>query len=92
MTQEEIATLVTELGGIMQALKEADPADKAEAYSRLGVTLAYHTNESRVAAEARPASTMYGGACPRAKAYQSRMVVLLLSPGLLRLMVPGHSA
>jgi hypothetical protein len=36
----------------MQALKEADPADKAEVYGRLGVTLTYHPNEKRVAAEA----------------------------------------
>jgi hypothetical protein len=27
MTHEEITSLVTELGGIMQALKEADPAE-----------------------------------------------------------------
>jgi hypothetical protein len=30
----------------MQVLKEADPADKAEACSRLGVTLTYHLNEN----------------------------------------------
>jgi site-specific DNA recombinase len=65
MTQEEITTLVTELGGILQVLEEADPADKAEVYNRLGVTLTYHLNEKRVAAEARPASIMYVGACPR---------------------------
>jgi site-specific DNA recombinase len=39
MTGEEIMTLITGLGGIMQALKDADPADNAEIYSRLGVTL-----------------------------------------------------
>jgi hypothetical protein len=50
---------------VMQALSEADPADKADVYSRLGVTLTYHPNEKRVAAEARPASIMYIGACPR---------------------------
>lgn len=65
MTQKEITSLVTEVEGIMQALKDADPADKAEVYSRLGVTLTYHPNEKRVAAEARPASIMYVGACPR---------------------------
>lgn len=65
MTQEEITSLVTEVEGIMQALKDADPADKAEVYSRLGVTLTYHPNEKRVAAEARPASIMYVGARPR---------------------------
>ena len=34
MTEEEIMSLVTELGDIMQALKDADPADKAEIYRR----------------------------------------------------------
>ena len=34
MTQEEITSFVTEVGGIMQALNEADPADKAEVYGR----------------------------------------------------------
>jgi len=54
------------LGGILQVLEEADPADKAEVYNRLGVTLTYHLNEKRVAAEARPASIMHAGAARRA--------------------------
>jgi hypothetical protein len=49
----------------MQALKSADPADKAEIYRRIGLTLTYHPQEKRVAAEARPNSIMYVGACPR---------------------------
>ncbi len=52
----------------MQALNEAGPADKAEVYSRLGLTLTYYPSypsEKRVAPEARPASIMYVGACPR---------------------------
>jgi DNA invertase Pin-like site-specific DNA recombinase len=65
MTEDEITALVTEIGAIMEALKDADPADKAEVYGRLGLTLIYHPNEKRVAAEARPASIMYVGACPR---------------------------
>ncbi len=56
---------VTELGGIMEALKEADPADKADVYSRLGVTLTYHPQDKRVHAEARPNSIMYVRECPR---------------------------
>jgi site-specific DNA recombinase len=65
VTDEEIASFVTELGAVMQALDEADPAGRAEVYGRLGLTLTYHPNEKRVAAEARPASIMYVGACPR---------------------------
>jgi hypothetical protein len=47
------------------ALHNVDPADKAELYSRLALTMTYHPNEKRVAAEARPAQIMYVGACPR---------------------------
>jgi site-specific DNA recombinase len=65
MTQEEIMNLVTEMGGIMQALKDADPADKAEIYHRIGLALTYHPQDKRVKAEARPNSIMYVGACPR---------------------------
>jgi len=65
MTEEEIMALVAEIEAIMEALKDADPADKADLYSRLQVTLTYHPNEKRVAAEARPAQVMYVGACPR---------------------------
>ena len=46
MTEEEITGLVTEMGSIMQALQDADPADKAEIYQRLGLTLMYHPQES----------------------------------------------
>jgi hypothetical protein len=68
MTEEEIMNLVTELGGITQALKDADPADKAEIYRRIGLTLTYHPQEKRVAVEARPNSIMYVGTCPRGTA------------------------
>jgi hypothetical protein len=53
----------------MEAFKGADPVDKAQAYSRLDATLTYHPNEKRVAAEARLASIMYVGACPRIETY-----------------------
>ena len=49
----------------MQVIKDADPAGKAEIYSQLGLTLAYHQNEKRVEAEARPAQVMYVGTRPR---------------------------
>jgi hypothetical protein len=65
MTRDEITSLVAALGDAMQVLKDADPADKAEIYSQLGLTLTYHPDEKRVVAEARPASIMYIGACPR---------------------------
>jgi hypothetical protein len=65
MTPDEITSLVQAIGDVMQVLKDADPADKAEVCSQLGLTLTYHPNEKRIVAEARPASIMYLGACPR---------------------------
>jgi site-specific DNA recombinase len=65
MTRDEITALVTALGHAMQVLKNADPADKAEVYSRLGLTLTYHPQDRRVDVEARPESIMYVGKCPR---------------------------
>lgn len=47
MTEEEITSLVTEIGKIAQALDNAGPADKAQVYGRLGLTLTYHPNEKR---------------------------------------------
>jgi site-specific DNA recombinase len=66
MTEQEIASLVDALGGIASVLKAADPADKAEVYKRLGLTLRFDP-ESRVArAEVLITSTPWGyGACPR---------------------------
>jgi len=45
MTEEEITGLVTEMGAIVRALEDADPADKAEIYQRLGLTLTYHPQQ-----------------------------------------------
>jgi hypothetical protein len=61
MTREEITSLVTALGDLMQVLRDADPADKAEVYCQLGLTLTYHPEDKRVIAEARPETIMYVG-------------------------------
>jgi site-specific DNA recombinase len=74
MTREEITSSVTALGDLIQVLRDADPADKAEVYSQLGLTLTYHPEDKRVIAEARPETIMYVGKCPRTKAYQSGMI------------------
>jgi site-specific DNA recombinase len=65
MTREEIANFVTTLGNLIQVLEDADPADKAEVYSRLGLTLTYHPEERRVLAEMRSKADMYVEKCPR---------------------------
>jgi hypothetical protein len=45
MTRDEVTSLVKALGDVMRVLKDADPADKAEIYGQLGLTLTYHPNE-----------------------------------------------
>lgn len=74
MTRDEITSLVTALGDAMRVLRDADPADKAEVYSRLGLTLTYHPGGKRVIAEVRPNSGVYIRKCPRTRAYQLGML------------------
>ena len=73
MTRDEITSLVTALGDVLGVLKDAEPADKAEVYGRLGLTLTYHPQDKRVVAEARPKSIMYVGACPRTEPNRLRI-------------------
>jgi hypothetical protein len=75
VTRDEITNLVTALGDVMQVLRDADPADKAEVYSRLGLTLTYHPQNRLVKVEVRPEMFMYIGKCPRPKAYQFHILV-----------------
>ena len=65
MTRDEITSLVTDLGDVMRVLRDADPADKAEVYGRLGLTLTYYPGGKRVKAEVRPNSGVYVRKCPR---------------------------
>lgn len=58
-------TQVNALGELMTVLREADPADKAEVYQQLGLSLTYDPAAKRVKAEARPESIVYVGTCPR---------------------------
>ena len=52
MTGEQIASIVTALGDILAVLRAADPADKAEIYSQLGLRLTYQPGRRIVRAEA----------------------------------------
>ena len=47
--------MVNALGDLMTVLSEADPADKAEVYQQLGLTLTYDPAAKRVKAEAASA-------------------------------------
>ena len=41
MSRDDIHALVDTLGGLLNALRHADPIDKAEVYRELGVRLTY---------------------------------------------------
>jgi hypothetical protein len=64
MTAEELTRVVSSLRDLMSVLTAADPADKAQIYSQLGLALTYHPGSQTVRAEARPLP-MYVRKCPR---------------------------
>lgn len=53
LTKEQIRALIRELRNVVRVLADADPADKAELYAEMGVSLTYHP-DGRVAVEALP--------------------------------------
>ena len=57
--------MVTALHDIISVLSEADPADKAEIYGQLGVTVMYQPGEKTAVVRARPLDSMYVRTCPR---------------------------
>jgi hypothetical protein len=65
MTTEEINNLVATIGNILAVLRDADPADKAQIYTNLGLRLTYQPGQNKVIAEAAPPAIMYEGSCPR---------------------------
>jgi site-specific DNA recombinase len=58
MSRDDIHAMVSTLGGLLNALRHADPADKAEIYRELGVRLTYDHTEHTVLAETRPTSSV----------------------------------
>jgi site-specific DNA recombinase len=58
MNREEIAAMITALGDLVQVLHTADPDDKADVYTGLGLTLTYHPGERLIHATVRPSPDM----------------------------------
>jgi site-specific DNA recombinase len=58
MSRDDIHAMVNTLGGLLDVLHHADPADKAEVYRELGVHLTYDHAERTVLAETRPTSSV----------------------------------
>jgi hypothetical protein len=72
MTKDEIGALVEQLGDLRKVLVDADPADKAEVYERLGLQAMYHPGKQTVRAEISLGSNWWGyGLCPRPELTQN---------------------
>ncbi|MET0415045.1 MAG: hypothetical protein ABW022_03375 [Actinoplanes sp.] len=51
MTEEQITAIVDGLGGLLDVLRKADPRDKAELYSRIGLRMTYKPDSETLKAE-----------------------------------------
>lgn len=54
MSRDEIAFLVSSLSDLLAVLREADPADKAEIYTQLGLRLTYRPGDKVIQARVSP--------------------------------------
>jgi hypothetical protein len=54
MTRDELAALVAALGDLVQVIRVADPAGKADPYVQLGLTLTYRLQRRLVEASVTP--------------------------------------
>ena len=60
MTAEEIKTIVQEVGSLAEVIRDADPADKAEIYKGLNLTLTYQPTSGTVRAKAQISPADHG--------------------------------
>jgi hypothetical protein len=61
MTRDEIAAVVTALGALARVVQAADPADKADIYAKLRLTLTYQLEEKLVQAIIKTGLDVYKG-------------------------------
>jgi site-specific DNA recombinase len=70
MSKQEIAAVVDALTGLMDVLRNADPADKADIYAALGLRMTYHPGPGPriVTVSVEPGrSCTKGSSCPRSE-------------------------
>lgn len=66
MSEKQISMIIQGLGGLLELLRQADPRDKAEIYSRLGLQLTYRPgSETLIAEVVSPAIDGVNNACRR---------------------------
>jgi hypothetical protein len=66
MGTDDIAAIVTALGDLVTVVRQAEPADKAEIYGQLGLTLTYQLERRLVEATIKPGLNMRKGTVSKA--------------------------
>jgi site-specific DNA recombinase len=61
MSRDDIAAIVAVLGELAAVVREADPADKADIYAKLKLTLTYQPEERLVEATIKPGLSVLKG-------------------------------
>jgi hypothetical protein len=70
MTPGDIAAIVAALGDLTRIVHRANPADKAEIYSQLGLTLTYQPGRRLVQAAVKPNPNMRKGFVSEVRLHQ----------------------
>jgi hypothetical protein len=65
LNEDQIAAIVDGLGGLLDILREADPRDRAELYSRIGLRMTYKPGTETVMAEVVSDLGRVLNVCPR---------------------------
>ncbi|HMD25603.1 MAG TPA: zinc ribbon domain-containing protein [Streptosporangiaceae bacterium] len=70
MSRDDIAAIVAALADLAQAVREADPADKADTYAQLNLTLTYQPGQRLVEATVKPGLHMRKGFVSEGRLHQ----------------------
>jgi site-specific DNA recombinase len=75
MTKQQIAAVVEALTGLMEILRNAEPADNADIYTALGLRMTYHPGPGprTVTVSVEPGRSCTKGSCPRGDLNRSPM-------------------
>jgi hypothetical protein len=65
VSPDVVAELLRRAGDLADAVVRARPDDKADLYTKLGLTMTYYPEKKLVEARVAPASTCADGLCPR---------------------------
>ena len=89
MSRDDIAAIVAAFADLAQVVREADPADKADLYAQLKLTLTYQPGQRLVEATVKPGLDMRKGFVSEGGLHQMSPCLLncafvLADPGAMR--------